>query len=404
MKLFDEPIGVTPGPKRAVALIDVDHTLVYTDNQGRTVINMELIRALKVKGISDLYLFTDMIFRLDMLIDRKQLIKDLQTFGFIVHGCITPNDYFWASDPEMIERFYNTLGLANVVLREGAEKNSEKIPGILGKFPEIKARIESEDYPDVCQAYVEASNLSNELLQNQDCINRLGLRSQSCKSAVDVISREKHIKSAKGIMLRQFLAHLPTWVSECFVFDDNSANIEAVNEVISFLKQFLPPEGLKFKKYLANSPPWVSNCFIFDNNAGNTGSVNDNDPTRLMLHAIHGEFTSKLGDTFVANLTANTAFNKKSLSKQPPAATSSKSTVNLNASTGNQSKLRASGSISIKSIWGKKKAASNEEATDLDIIKAPARPRSHSVGQSQPSKQVNTTPANSRADSPDFKL
>jgi hypothetical protein len=406
MKLFDEHIGMRPGLKRPVALIDVDHTLVYTDNQGRTVINMELIRALKAKGIHDLYLFTDMIFRLNMLTDRIQLINDLQILGFTVHGCITPNDYFWGSDPKMLEKFDNTLGMANVVLREGSEKNPEKIPGILAEFSEIKARVESENYPDVCMAYAEVSNLTSKSLQNQDFMNQLGMRSQACKTAIDLISREKHFKSAKGIMLRQFLAHLPAWVSECFVFDDNSGNIEAVNEVIVFLKQFNPPKDITFKEHLVKSPPWISNCFVFDKNGGNTAGFNDSDPTRLALHAIHGEFTHKRGDTFVANLTASTAVNKRSLRKQPPPSTTSKSTVNpLHASAGNLSALRASGSISIKNLWGssKKKTASNEEPVDLDIVKTTARPRSHSVGQTQPPKQTNTTPEDSRSDSPDFK-
>ena len=79
--------------KRPVALLDVDHTLANTDRDRQNIINKTLLEALKLKGIKDVYLFTDMVFTAGAIEERLELIKYLEQDGFTVHGCITPLDY-----------------------------------------------------------------------------------------------------------------------------------------------------------------------------------------------------------------------------------------------------------------------------------------------------------------------
>lgn len=77
------------------AFLDVDQTLLYNDND----INQPLLDKLKEKGITNIYLFTNMGMS-DILhigvegapLSRYRLIEYLTFQGFTVHGVITPAD------------------------------------------------------------------------------------------------------------------------------------------------------------------------------------------------------------------------------------------------------------------------------------------------------------------------
>ena len=263
------------GQKRLVALMDNDHTLADSDAEGRIVLNRKLLNALKAKGIKDLYLFTDMLLLPSQIKDRLHIIEELKREGFTVHGVITPIDYFWTSDPEMLkilERFDEAMRKANISFKKNATKNLEKLPDVLAQFPEITERIHSD--PNVGHAFNEGAKA---YLRGND-IDPLTRRSIACKAAIDVISFLRKFESCKGVMCQQFLAHLPEWVSACFVFEDNADHITA-------LKQCVSP--------------------------------------KIPLFAIEGLYTLKGGDTFVANFArylVNTSYAESDLNPAPTPA------------------------------------------------------------------------------------
>jgi len=163
MNRIDEHFLEGASRMRPVALMDADHTLVYTisadknykganakeEGIGEDVYHLDLLNALKAKGVRDLYLFTDMIFTQRTVSDRIKMIQFLKSQGFNVLGVITPNDFFWRFDNNRLQEFQEALGAANVILNEFCQKNLDKIPEILKQFPEITAQVESTDYPSM---------------------------------------------------------------------------------------------------------------------------------------------------------------------------------------------------------------------------------------------------------------
>lgn len=86
---------------KSLALLDVDHTLLFDDR-----LNMNLLDSLKERDIKDLYLFTDMTLKQSDMKDRKELIEKLEALGFNVLGVITPLDLVWDKVPaEEAEEF-----------------------------------------------------------------------------------------------------------------------------------------------------------------------------------------------------------------------------------------------------------------------------------------------------------
>ncbi len=214
--------------KRPVALLDVDHTLANTDCANQNIINKTLLEALKLKGIKDVYFFTDMVFSPGSIEERQELIAYLAKDGFTVHGCITPLDFFWHFSTEKLKSFAEKLERLNICLRDNAPKNKEKLPALLEEFPEINEIITSEIHPDICLAFNDATQSQLPLIEKR--LTHLKLHSHYCKLMMDIISQLKHAASCKGIMFRQFLAHHPIWVSECYVFDDRIDHLKAVTE------------------------------------------------------------------------------------------------------------------------------------------------------------------------------
>lgn len=241
MNRFDEYLNRGEGRMRPVGLLDADHTLVYTisadktyngadvkdEGVGEDVYNLDLLNELKVKGIRDIYLFTDMIFTQRTVFDRIKMIQFLVSQGFNVLGVITPNDYFWRFNRKRLQEFQEALGAANVVLNEFCQKNLDKIPEILARFPEIAAEVKNTDSPVMGEAFKEVSNPS--ILEDQDKMKEINLHSIACKTAIDIITHLKGMESCKAIMCQQFIEHKPKFVSSCYVFDDIKRNLTAIN-------------------------------------------------------------------------------------------------------------------------------------------------------------------------------
>jgi hypothetical protein len=230
------------GRKRPVAVLDADHTLLCSkmadpekqnipnteEGVGENIYNLDLLNALKTAGIRDIYLFTDMIFSEHSLRDRIKLIKFLESQGFTVHGCITPNDYFWDFDTGRLQEFQAALGKANVILNDFCQKNVDKLPGILGRFPDIAERVKSTHYPPISKAYDEVSRPT--ILERVDEMKKINLHSIACKNAIDSIAYLRGFASCKTIMFIQLLTHKPKFASSCYVFDDKKENLTAVDQ------------------------------------------------------------------------------------------------------------------------------------------------------------------------------
>lgn len=225
--------------KRAVGLVDIDHTLAYSLKGGELIPNEKLLDALKSKGIMDLYLFTDMTVSKESIKDRLKLIKILKERGFIVHGVITPLDYFWDFDQESIKSLDEKFYRSRVIMKVEAPRNLDLIEKILPEFPEIHERVTSNLYPKYGQAFAEAETaykLRDEAKKNE-VMAKLFERSLWCKNAIDAIIHIRKFPSSKAIMMLQFLSHFPIWVSAIKVLDDREENIDAVNVA----SKLLPP-------------------------------------------------------------------------------------------------------------------------------------------------------------------
>lgn len=212
--------------KRPVALLDIDLTLLCADKNRQDSYNLALLDGLKRHDIKDVYLFTDMKFGSGDIEARKKIIALLEDQGFIVHGCITPLDYFWNFDQqETLNKLVDEFLQSDISIREGAQKNLCKIPNLISKYPAIVDWINKATYPMICQAYEEAKN------HYETQSEALRVKSFHCKIALDLVTFNMKFSMSKSIMFKQFLQHKPDWISECFVFDDMIECLDAVNEV-----------------------------------------------------------------------------------------------------------------------------------------------------------------------------
>ncbi len=244
MKLQEINLDIGRGRMRPAALLDMDHTLAYTayvkNDNGENEIdatgeikteikyNIDLLNKLKANGIRDIYLFTDMTLSKSSLEDRLKVIKFLEEQGFTVHGVITPLDFFWNFDSKMLREFEEATLRAGVVLTAGRQKNIHLIRDIIKQYPKIIEHMDSKEYPNIGIAFKEATQPSN--LSDPEKIRELQLRGNACKHAIDAMSLFKEIPTCKGIMFTQFIAHLLTWISAIYVFDDMKENNQAVNQ------------------------------------------------------------------------------------------------------------------------------------------------------------------------------
>jgi|GEM_PF-5035940 len=208
--------------KRPVALLDVDHTLLF---HGET--NMDLLNALLNHDIKDVYLFTDMTFNAPDIRDRKSLINQLEHWGFTVHGVISPNDFFWeALGDELAADIFKALPRKKVV--------SDEFQLVLHTSLKI-------DYPLINTAMTEETLSSpppgiafRDVTEN--AVTKKALEDANSKSLVakfltGLRQRLKGMDSPKGVMFESFQEHMPEWVGDIIVVDDKPEILDTINKM-----------------------------------------------------------------------------------------------------------------------------------------------------------------------------
>ncbi len=272
MKIEKEKTTTLQSRKRPAALLDMDHTLVYTkyvtNDKGERqvyqdgplkgelitedIYNIELLNQLKKNGIRDIYLFTDMTLSLQSINDRKKLIKFLEEKGFTVHGVITPLDFFWNFNTSILRQFEEATGKARVVFKSISTQNKIKLEDLCKQFLSIIEKMNDTNYPNVGVAFKTVAQPFKNL-------EELQLRSNACKHAIDAMAVLKDITTCKGIMILQFLTHLPDWVSAIYVLDDLKENNEAVNKALTLFPNRSVPFYIVDGYFSHNSNSFLDN-------------------------------------------------------------------------------------------------------------------------------------------------
>lgn len=214
--------------KRPIALLDVDHTLIKTEEMAsgeyEQVLNVTLIEALKKQGFSKVYLFTDMIFRPRDIMHRQNLIKQLKEgYGIDVLGVITPNDLYWTEvnkldDEKRVELFRHTTN------GEVAASHVEFLNSITPN--------ESEDV--LGSAFQQVITEHGAALESDSLIGKPSIKMTDCsvvaKALCDIAAKETHeYAHSKGVLLEKFRELHPD--AEIIIADDN-------DEVIASCQQY----------------------------------------------------------------------------------------------------------------------------------------------------------------------
>jgi hypothetical protein len=204
---------------KTVALLDVDHTLLFDDpNQP----NPHIIKALKAAGITDVYLFTDMTFRKTDVEDRANLKKMLEDNGLTVHGVIASPDIAWHIPDAELLSFEEAMNKNDIILNRNRPKNLDKLPAIIAQHPHINALVRGDltRLPSPGNAFASVNN---------QYVEGTFDRSNKCKLILDVLSAE--LAHPKGLLFQNYVAHKPAWVQSFVVFDDNKHSLESVQQV-----------------------------------------------------------------------------------------------------------------------------------------------------------------------------
>lgn len=238
-----------PQNHRAVALLDVDHTLFFGStgaDEASLELNVSLLEALSRHGITDVYLFTDMTLSSSSVSERRELADILRSrYGFLLHGYITPCDLTW-----------NCFGAEEALM---LHKMCMVDNLYLGKFfgPDFQAFIESHaaELPQISRAvaaYLPKENLpgsafADAILEADLNSGRVSsdttARSLFAKALGDHIADNLGFKHSKGLMLDLFLRHAPHWVGSVFVCDDNGSVCETISAFEPVPDSRLPAES-----------------------------------------------------------------------------------------------------------------------------------------------------------------
>ncbi|MBA3537079.1 MAG: hypothetical protein H0T84_10795 [Tatlockia sp.] len=209
---------------RPVALLDVDHTLLFNNR-----LNQDLLDSLKSKHIKDLYLFTDMTFKNTSIQDRNDLLAQLQDQGFIVHAVITGNDLTWddmsGEETSLLYQWCNDNTYRGMMVGKEFEQfiqeKKDVLPGlakvIQTYFPDNK--VPGKGYADAAAEFEESGNISDETRT----------RSFFAKAFADHLGEKYGYKHNKALLLDLFLRHKPAWISSLVVIDDNDDVIESIS-------------------------------------------------------------------------------------------------------------------------------------------------------------------------------
>lgn len=245
--------------KRPVALLDVDHTLLFDSEFNET-----LLKSLKKKEIRDIYLFTDMRFGRLNVKDRMDLVEHLQEKGFTVHGVITPVDLVWnqlsAENAEEFEKWISTSDFKGRFQGPAFEQlitdkeNIERMP-FLKKVNTYNPsqNTPGASYQEAVRAY---RSIPESAREDAQLPGNMLTRSSYAKVFSDHLaeqlgyaSLEKHTGHTKGLLLDFFLHHKPDWVSSIIIADDNKGVIEAVEEYKEMKASEIPITAIEVTSY-----------------------------------------------------------------------------------------------------------------------------------------------------------
>lgn len=233
---------------RPVALLDFDHTLVFHDE-----LNRDLLDSLKRKGITDLYLFTDMVFNQYYLRDRETYIQKLRAEGFTVHGVITPSDLSWSRlNKEEAPEIYRAIDAESMHLKERVKSKTELFESLNlfldeleSDYPSLKeARVHSTTQEMFGVSYDEARQIyitnKGHLKEEDELPEGVFQRSKAIKFLADLSAMHHGYKDGKALMLDLFLKNKPDWVSSIIIADDKDSVIESVKDYIDRNKPEIP--------------------------------------------------------------------------------------------------------------------------------------------------------------------
>ncbi|MGQ3892246.1 hypothetical protein [Legionella sp. CNM-4043-24] len=208
--------------KRPLALLDVDHTLLFDKR-----LNTDLLDSLKNHDIKDVYLFTDMVFQSGCINDRKALITTLQEMGFSVHGTISTSDLFWkAMDDDLVAFIYRKLHEVKVSFRSAI-------------FAEHFAQMKIER--PIIETLLASGTLSGTLghafpeacLADEACAMSAYPKSYVIKFLAEMIQSQRALVDPKGLMFELFLNHIPEWVGSLVIADDKPKVFESIEQYLA---------------------------------------------------------------------------------------------------------------------------------------------------------------------------
>lgn len=193
---------------RTVALLDVDDTLYFNYHPlplDEKRINLDLLKSLKERGITDLYLFTDMVMEEKAIAHRQALIRFLITQGFVVHGVITSNDLLWS----------NCFRYKDAAIRH--------------QYPLVYVRNSFK----VNQPGVAFRNAVNELTNWHYLSSDTKRKSLwIARALIPYFLKKMDQTNPKGFMLELFLHAMPGWVDGIVIIDDRTSVLESVRAYI----------------------------------------------------------------------------------------------------------------------------------------------------------------------------
>lgn len=213
--------------KSAIALLDVDHTLVFKDIDD---INHDLLNALKAVGIRDIYLFTDMLFSPGQMRDRKQLVAKLESEEFTVHGVMAPMDLSWdkidleSADACMKELLSEWKGVFH------GEAFEAFISKFLASREAINAAFNTLEYStSPGQAFASAHTEDADKVFN---------KSKLMKLIATHHTNKRQLPHVKALMLELFLQNCLQHTSKIVVADDL---VKAIHAIVPYKNQLSVP-------------------------------------------------------------------------------------------------------------------------------------------------------------------
>jgi hypothetical protein len=254
---------------RPVALLDVDHTLLFHDNAEdpmrqdpnetlKKALNITLTNELKKdlkkkkqEGIKDLYLLTDMTFNPAGVADRLRLIKLLEAEHFTVHGVITPADLVWEQLPDdQALSFDKRINGGDGLPPDYREKLSGEpfntyIDSIeITAIPILKdPKLYSPEHNTPGASFEAAKEAYNADPTANQLPDNIAKKSFVAKALADNHTATRHkpaYSHTKALLVDLFLRKKPEWVSSIVVADDNPDVIKCLKEYKENTKTAVP--------------------------------------------------------------------------------------------------------------------------------------------------------------------